>query len=38
MVSLGDKAPDFETKDESKDTFRLSDYRGKACLGILSQR
>jgi peroxiredoxin Q/BCP len=29
MLSVGDEAPDFETIDESGNTFRLSDYRGK---------
>ncbi|MFW9909848.1 MAG: peroxiredoxin [Candidatus Thorarchaeota archaeon] len=29
MLSIGDKAPDFETVDESGNKFKLSDLRGK---------
>lgn len=28
MLQIGDKAPDFETVDESGNTFRLKDHRG----------
>lgn len=28
-LSPGDKAPDFEAKDQNGDTVRLSDYKGK---------
>lgn len=29
MLKAGDKAPDFESKDQDGNTVRLSDYRGK---------
>ncbi|NHJ13192.1 MAG: peroxiredoxin [Candidatus Thorarchaeota archaeon] len=29
MLKVGDMAPDFETKDESGNPFKLSDYQGK---------
>ena len=29
MLSVGDKAPDFETTDESGAAFKLSDYKGQ---------
>jgi thioredoxin-dependent peroxiredoxin len=31
-LSLGDKAPDFELKDQNGKTHRLSDYRGKTVI------
>ena len=29
MLKIGDKAPDFETRDQQGQPIRLSDYRGK---------
>jgi peroxiredoxin Q/BCP len=32
MLKAGDRAPDFEVKDGSGKTQRLSDYRGKTVV------